>query len=213
MAENRQENSVPPYLLRVVLPHGCHVDGLGALCNGCPVTLNEHGNLLPISTRRSVFSIIITESLDFAPEGNGIRYLKRFKDKPCLWYDVTLIYDSESPAGYHWEITELAEEDMPTRIPEHAIVVFLEPRFVTGLQECSDARCSEYGSTMEAVEEGIKNLFILPHVMIDPETSCEDLQESLGLIALATLDVRTLHRAPHYAIERDEKRSIIAFGA
>lgn len=211
-ASKTSASSVPPYLLRVVLPHGCHVDGLIALCNGQPVTLNEHGNLLPITTRTSVFSLVITESIDYAPEGNGIRYRKRFKNLPCLWYDVTLMYDNEVPAGYRWEISELTEDAIPLRIPEHAIVIFLEPRFVTGLKECSDTRCSEYESTIGAADEGIKNVFILPHVMIDPTIACDELQESLGIIGLGIIDVLTLHRAPHSAVERSEKHSIVAFG-
>ncbi|HBL98239.1 TPA: hypothetical protein DDZ86_01180 [Candidatus Dependentiae bacterium] len=129
------------------MPNLVSIDGLCGYYKGFELSLSEGRALLPECGSPTVFSLVVTPYLTFKMRGKTVSALVRDTTLPCAWWDLTLIpreyemegEDGESIKEYSWIIKPVARADMPEALPEHAVVVLIDPQFIETLTEIPSA--------------------------------------------------------------------------
>lgn len=178
----------PVYLLRLQFPLSItETPGLAGSYKGHPLDLKEHWCLLPENNEVFTFSLIITPEVSFKAQGNNVRYLKLIEHVPCLWYDLTLYYETEPSTGRmlpRWEIRQRTSSEMPSRIPDKAIVIYMNPQLVEGV-------------VAPEVDENNENNHVvtIPMVVFKKNITADDFAEAGVYPLLASLDIKPILRA------------------
>ncbi len=200
------KSSTLPYLLNLHNPNAISIDGLSAYYKGFEISLSEGRALLPECGTPTVFSLIITPSASFKMQGKTVTSLLRDPKQPCRWWDLTLISkdqevdeeDRRSATGeqsqaealaktdedkivtreYTWDIKSVAKDDMPERLPEHAIVVLIDPQFIETITEIQS--------------ENSINLPTIVFKTID-ESSKEAFEEAILFATMSRPDLRAIN--------------------
>lgn len=128
------------YSIKTKLPAAIsNVESLPAYYKGYKVDLRDGRAEIPECGESQTFTVIFTENVEFCTRGKTVRCLKRIKNQPYSWYDLTLSFhtekhDDEDKRVYSWSIEKRKENDVPERIPEHALVVLTDPDFIETLK-------------------------------------------------------------------------------
>lgn len=157
-----------------------------------------------------IFSLVITPQVTFTAEGNTIKWLQRIKGKPFRWFDLTQaslseslsLRSEESYAGQApsrkkstWVIKELSKDEAPLQLPDHAIVLLLDPKFVSELSEAQQP----------CAGRSIASHFIpLPTIKITTKSE-EALNDACAQAALGAVDLRTIHQKQPLQIRQSQK--------
>lgn len=159
---------------------------------GYQVDLSGGVATLPVTDFREVFSLVITSYASFKTRAqNTVCYLKRHPKAPCLWYDLTLRkIEARDPSDddeedvkekYVWDIKKRNLKDVPLQLPEHAIVILMDPGLV---HDVVDMKIDGYD---------MENIIYLPAVVFRPDASPDAFKDAFLHSALdLTLD--TIHK-------------------
>lgn len=135
------------------------------------------------------FVLIITPEIEPKLEGNNVKYLERKNDKPCRLFYLTGKYDQTFEKNkINWQIEEENSENIPTRLPEDALVLLTNPRFVRGVKSIPN-------ESMESMQD-LDSLIILPEVILKNEITQKELNESSVYSLLASLDSNAICTPP-----------------
>lgn len=128
------------YSVKIKLPATItSIDSLPSYYKGSAFNLRDGRAELPECGEAQAFSVIFTETIDWVAKGNNVRYLKLIKDQPYAWYDLTLSFHTEKHEEEDkriatWTVEKREHEDVPNRVPEHALVVITDPNFIETLR-------------------------------------------------------------------------------
>lgn len=98
---------------------------------GCVIDLNDGIDFLPEAALVNSFPIIITHEHPKLSNGT-VSHLERIPDVPCLWYDVSWVKEGTKTL---WTIEQKTEDEMPLRVPHHAIIICYPPEFIEKLED------------------------------------------------------------------------------
>ena len=175
------------YSLKTKFPKSATADQyLPGYYKGCEIDIHEGRTELPECYESQTFSIIFTENIDFSAKGNTVRYLKRIEGQSYSWYDLTLSYSTEKHDGedkrvYSWTVEKRKENDVPQRIPDHALVILTNPAFVEAL-------------TTEPTIPGSVDV-ILPTIVFKQNLDSDLFQDTINQIMLGpVLDLDAIHK-------------------
>jgi hypothetical protein len=161
---------------------------------GHKIDLAQGWAKLPECGEPCTFSLLITENVDFSAKGNTVRYLKRIKEQPYTWYDLTLNFHNERPeitendpdttpapakTTYSWDIEQHDSSETPERIPEHTIVLLTNPTFIESLK----------------TEPSLPGDIVLPTIVFKDGIDTEEYKESsLNILLGPVVNLDAIHR-------------------
>jgi hypothetical protein len=156
-----------------------HLEGTTVHYKGNLFNCNNGWCLIPQEQECSTFSFVITPHIISVSDGNNIRYLKRDEKAACLWYDLTYIKESDR---CYWAIEPKNPEEMPLRLPLHAIIIKLNPNLVCRVEETQTRKHLRSHT----------NVYHLPTIVIDNVTQEE--WDNACVEAVLSFDSTTIHQ-------------------
>lgn len=159
---------------------------------------------LPEDKKRTHFTLIITEKIQFKSEENTILYLKLADEQPYKFYSLQLIKtdpqaqeekDSRKDPIYQWIIEEQKVSLEDGRIPDDAIIICIDPSYIEKL---------EGGNAIE-----------LPKIFIKEDAvqlagSESKFDDSWTKILLSSLDADSIHANLQHEVKQEQHRSRVA---
>lgn len=173
------------YVMKVQVPVACAIEGpwIGYYRGTC---IPFKGNLARLcsSKMRFTFSLIITPTLRHAPSPatRNMPILMRSESAPVAWFDLSLVLKN---GKWMWDIISLKQEEMPLRLPDHALILLFDPQLIS-LQSPIHTKYAK-----DATYEGGCAIIEFPTIVI--KASEATLRETLQAAYCASLDVRTFH--------------------
>ncbi len=157
---------------------------------------------IPEDKRRTAFTIVITESIQFASEDNTIMYLKLAKNQPYKFFSIQLIKtenavvenDKRKEPTYEWIIEEQHIDLLDGRIPDDALIICMNPHFIQGL---------EGGNVVELPK------IIVKSDIVQLAGSEAKLEDSYAKLLLSSLDTDAIHVNIHEEVKQNNQRSRI----
>lgn len=151
--------------------------------------------VLPPCGYREEFSLVITPGVTFKTRGNKnvVSYLKRHKDAPCLWYDITLVrLESEEAAEsgdsdvapkevYTWRIRQRNLDEVPLLLPEHTVLLVMDPAL---LQSIENKTTELYGPN---------KVIYLPKLILKKDICREAFEDAQLRAVLGSIDIDSIH--------------------
>jgi len=177
-----------PYAINLQLPHtNANIPGY---YKGFKLPLKEGRALLPECKTSLVFSFVITKNLSFAMRDRTVSSLIRNLDAPCAWYDLTLVFntknneddDDEATQDYSWIIEKKSLDDVPKRLPLHAIVLLIDPQFIETVVD------KETTHTPDVI-----NLPTIVFKELSTEQLAKDFENALVAAVMNGLDLDAIH--------------------
>lgn len=98
---------------------------------GCVIDLSDGIDFLPENDLLNSFPIIITVEHPRLSSG-PVSHLERVSDAECLWYDVSWTKEGTKTV---WTIEQRADDDMPLRIPDNALIICYPPEFIEKIED------------------------------------------------------------------------------
>lgn len=182
------------YIMKMKLPCGitnassvlCYYQGHELRCNTGCILLSE-------KQERLAFSLIITPEVEHKAIKNNVWYLKRLPDLPCRWFDLTLSFETngQNKLAYRWLIEERNINDVPLRIPDHAIVIQTDPTLIEKL-EPSSSGCDDEDRTKKMLNHAITIYF--PTIIFKKDLSKQSFEAACVHPLLAAIDARAIHQ-------------------
>lgn len=181
-----------------------------AYYKGHRLNLSEGWARLPECGQPCMFSLLITEDIEFTSKGNTVSYLKRIPEQEYSWYDITLTLckkqqdpislevndnkKAEIPQeqSYTWDIEKRNHDETPERIPEHTIVLLTNPNYIESLK----AEPSVPGSID----------ITLPTIIFKKDINKKEFEETaLSILVGAALNLNAIHTkdAPVCTLKKD----------
>ncbi len=155
---------------------------------GCVLDLSNGIEFLSETGHVSSFPIVVTAEHPKVSSGT-VQHLERIPDADCLWFDVSW---SKEGTKTVWTIEQRAENDMPLRIPDNAIIVCYPPEFIDTLRDTT----SQESST----------IIHLPTIVLKKNLTQEEKRkrdDGLTRCVLAQLDVNAcLSQTPSKLIQK-----------
>lgn len=168
------------YILKLQLPPRVHIqEEICGFYKGKHIVFDGSMALIPEHETNFTFSIIITPEVRFSSVKNNVQHIKRIKDVACSWYDITFRQDGLTP---YWEINKLDLKDAPMRIPDHGIILLLDPDIIESLIQPS-----------VSPSRNSPHIRQLPQIILRPETTEEELNSAYTEGHLASVHLRTIH--------------------
>ncbi len=176
--------------------------GLKAYYKGFKIDLSKGLAILPEITRQTYFSFVITPEVDLccSEQDNSVKYLKRSKTAPILWFDATLrlavVQEGEKKLEepwYYWDIQKRASEELPERLPEQAIIILIDPRIISTIQTTK--------------QESVGTIF-LPSIVFSQELTVNELENALTFAAISSIDLDTVHTPANEIFTKARVRDI-----
>jgi hypothetical protein len=157
---------------------------------------------IPEDKRRTSFTVIITESIQFASEDNTIMYLKLAKNQSYKFFSIQLIKmenaiienDKRKDPTYEWIIEQQHINLLDGRIPDDALIICMNPNFIQGL---------EGGNSVEFPKIIVKSDVVQ---LAGSESKFED---SYAKLLLSSLDTDAIHANIHEEVKQNNQRSRI----
>ncbi|HBY05342.1 MAG: hypothetical protein UV38_C0003G0183 [candidate division TM6 bacterium GW2011_GWE2_42_60] len=177
-----------PYAINLQLPYtNANIPGY---YKGFKLPLNEGRALLPECKSPLVFSLVITTKLSFSMRDRTVSSLIRNLNTPCAWYDITLVFktennddgDEETHREYSWIIEKKSLDDVPKRLPIHAIVLLIDPQFI------EDVVDKETTHTPDII-----NLPTIVFKELTTKQLVNDFENALVVAAMNGLDLDAIH--------------------
>lgn len=180
------------YMLKTDAPPHCELTGLKAYYQGITFDLSQGWAILPEKERALTFSIVFINNIDL--EGTTADpHLKIPDNTPFSWYDLTLTFHASSSAHtttdispdthketYNWTIEKRDPEEVPTRLPYHALVVWIDPDMIDTLK----------------LEPGITDstLVYLPTIAFKQDIDPDIFEKKLTIALAASLTPDAFHQ-------------------
>lgn len=185
------------YIARIQLPPRVKSNQIKAYYKGTLLKFDDSWCLIPEDQKSLTFSLIITPAeIEPVSEGNTTRYLKRNSSAPCAWYDLTLEIDPHHKNGYHWLIEKKNLTDVPTRLPEHSILLYTDPEHIEKV---------EHIETKKPAGFALKTMIInLPTVVFKETIDHVAFEEAAVTALLASLDLDTIHSRVKTTSQKDK---------
>lgn len=181
--ETKPEHS--SYILRIQFPSSLKkAPALCAYYKGYNLEFDTDFCIIQEARSCDRFTIAITEQVHRKGDATQIQYLERLRGKKCRLFYLTR---TPEPDTTPWTIEEEKEENIPLKLPRNALVLFLDPSHVEGLQ-CN----KESFKTTSIVTDPVVSL---PYVTIKSTISAKELENTSINTLLASLDSRDIH--PH----------------
>jgi hypothetical protein len=187
------------YILKIQLPSGMSVDE--AFCGfykGKPIEFDKNWALLPEDGEALAFSVLITPEVGFKTQGNNVRYMHRLEDKPFCWYDLTLELTNNKQI---WHIKKLDPQDAPLQLPDHTIILLLEPSYIEKVIEPTAVACIKKAETRDP---SAPRIMVLPTIVINQDVDEDDLCEACVYAQLAAVELRAIHKKPAMEIKKEQ---------
>lgn len=165
--------------------------------------IHTHGKkvtfTIPEDKRRTAFTVIITESIQFASEDNTIIYLKLAQNQPYKFFSIQLIKmdngivenDKRKEPTYEWIIEEQHINLLDSRIPDDALIICMNPNFIQGL---------EGGNSVELPKIIVKN------DAVQLAGSQAKFEDSYAKLLLSSLDTDAIHANIHEEVKQDRQK-------
>ncbi len=170
------------YALKIQMPPEVHLhEPLSVFYKGRTIEFDGSCALIPESETTFTFSLIITPEITFASERNNILHMKRLPSQPFAWYDITFHPERKE----RWEIVKLAPEEASYKIPDHGIILLLNPEYIEEVVQPTARACSP---SLHVIH--------LPTLVIDPTLTEDELHTAFTAARLAALDVQGIHKKP-----------------
>lgn len=180
------------YSITIKLPSHCADEHIPAYYKGHKLNLHEGWTHVPECGHPSMFSLLITEDVEFSSKGNTVRYLKRIPDQKYVWYDITLTLckkndtdsykhdKTEEDQSYTWDIEERNHDEVPERIPDHTIVLLTNPDFIKSVTSTPSVPGSPE--------------IILPTIQFKEDIDKKEFEDTmLSIIVGAALNLNAIH--------------------
>lgn len=183
------------YVLRLQLPPAINGNHLKAYYKGSCLELDSWC-LLPEDQRCLTFSLIITPAeIEPVCEGNTTRYLRRNPKAACAWYDLTLEIDPHHKSGYTWNIEKKDLSKVPSRLPEHSILIYTNPEYIDSIKQMETERPAGFSSDTMVIN--------FPTIIFKKTIDKEVFEETAVTALLASLDLDTIHARVKTASKKD----------
>ncbi|MFA6066689.1 MAG: hypothetical protein WC707_05915 [Candidatus Babeliaceae bacterium] len=200
-AYNNTQKTTYSYILKLQLPqHLLGASGPWISYKGNPLSLDAHWCVIPERQEIVTCSVIISQNIKYKSEGNNVQYLYRDENDPCAWYDLTLQTHIASPRKKEsfplWRIEERLLTEVPVRIPENAIIVLINPRFVDHLEEHKEKN------------EHKKTTVRLPDIVIKQDVPLKDWNNAIHYSNLAFIDLKAILNKERQEIYQSSEASI-----
>jgi len=182
------------YLFKIQSPVALLTEPWCGVYQGKPLVFSGNVAFIKAEKATPTFSILVTSALTFNQAGCTIRSLARYDHLPMRWFDLSLVFDEKSRL-WRWNIRELMDDEAPTQLPYHTIIIFLDPCLVKELRfPC----CVKYARNLAYRDNA--SVFELPTLILR-EASWDCVQAACKAGHLAYLDIRWIH-APIASEER-----------
>ncbi len=187
-----------------------YTQGLKGYYKGDSLKLDEQWCLLPETQERLAFSLVITPDVDFdymTSDGQTVSHLKRIEQLPCAWYDVTLHKEPFDGAvrkqKYHWTIELKGIDEIPIRLPSHAIVIKMSPHAIETVKEHKDDEVRTSPTSL-ITEKSLRTTVIhLPTLVIKPTLTLQEWEQE-QLSTVFAFDTDTVHGKIECETKRDQ---------
>lgn len=161
------------------------------------INLDEGWGIISEEDPCCAFSMIFTPDIIHEyDEQKTLKCLRRKKNVPFSWYDITLV---KSGANYQCDIQKIAAQQAPERLPNHAIVIRIHPKFVEELIEPKNMALNT-------------NLVYLPTIALKQKMSEKELREledEMASCILGSFDLDCLHTRTKKEVKQ-ERASVIS---
>lgn len=194
------------YVMRLDFPHKTKGFALNGFYKGQPLEFKESCVVIREQQDCCAFTLVVTPEVRFKAEGNNVYYLERLGHKPFSWYDLTLRVDAKSAktgAQYKWLIEKRKPQDVPLRLPEHTIVLYLDPELVDKLDTGHNLEQDEIAATIVR-GLGAVTVIDLPAVVLKKDVKQEELHKAQAHSLLASLDLRPIHQEVAQEMKKQE---------
>lgn len=179
-------NDSHSYILRIKFPP--QVLTVPTMCGyykGNKLIFTEDFCFIPETKACTSFSLFITKP-EFAPkpkcDGNNIRYFKRRDQKPGRFFHITKKINTHN--NNSWKISEKNINQVPLRLPDDTIILFLDPKYIAEIKE-NRVLNADYVENPSITE--------LPRIIIDPKINLDELSELAEISVLASCDLDAFH--------------------
>lgn len=159
---------------------------------------------LPEDKKRTSFTLIITETIQFESEENTILYLKLADNQPYKFYSLQMIkienedFDKEKAVRkeptYEWIVEEQKVSLEDGRIPDDAIIICMNPKYIEKL---------EGGNAVELPKIYLKNDAVQ---LAGSESKFDD---NWAKILLSSLDTDAIHANLQQEVKQDHQKTRI----
>lgn len=130
------------------------------------------------------FILVLTKEINFKSEGKHIVYLERKNKKACNFYYINGIYDQDDKNIIDWKIEKEDINKLPLRLPDKAIIILINPKFIKGL---------EFKKEKKRRKKNLKRIIIdLPTIIIKHMNKSEIENDSIRSTC-ASIDANVVH--------------------
>ena len=114
---------------------------------------------------------------------SSLRHIELIPGEPVRWFDLNLVFDKGT---WKWEIIQLDAEQIPTIVPQHAIIFLYDPKLVKSLEK-------PYKTTycLDTLYDGGCCNFELPTIVLTGTK--DELENALNYAPSAAIDVLPYH--------------------
>ena len=189
------------YVFKIKIPAGIELcESLCGFYKGKPIDFEKNWAVWFEDEEQFTFSLIITPEVAFKTIGNNVRCVQRIKNQPFRWYDLTL--SKNKNASSVWTIKQLDKKEAPLKIPDHTIILLLQP-------DCVEKLVKPVGCINQTTSVDMACVVALPTVVLRANVTEEELQEACIQAQIASLELRAIHQKPSAHV-RKEQLAIIA---
>lgn len=192
---NNKNQECTTYILKIKFPQNIeHPPKINGCYKGYRLEFENNLCFIKQTQPSGQFIFVITPEIEPKIEGNNVKYLERHENKPCRLFYVSYNHENKEP---EWLIEEELAENLPLRIPEDALILFMDPNYIKTIE------CSE-NSKKESVQ-----IINLPEIIIKNEISQSELQIASIHSLLASLDVNAIC-TPLKKVSKQERTVIVS---
>lgn len=185
------------YIARIQLPPSIKGNQIKAYYKGTLLKFEDSWCLVPEDQKCLTFSLIVTPAeIEPVCEGNTTRYLKRNLRADCAWYDLTLEIDPHHKSGYLWHIEKKNLADVPTRLPEHSILLYTNPDYIEAVQQMETEKPAGFSAETMVIN--------FPTIIFKRTIDKEAFEETAVTALLASLDLDTIHSRIQKSSKKDQ---------
>ena len=195
------------YILKIKLPAAIQAtSSIAAYYQGHELKFDTGCIMLPEKQERLAFSIIITPEVEHKAIKNNIWYLKRIASLPCRWFDLTLTFETSEPNKlmYQWHIQETDINEMPLRIPDHAILIQTDPKLIDTIEAIGENN----QKTISCDTRSNLGTIYFPTIIFKKELTKDEFEHALIYPSLAIMDTRAIHEAvdSHHKVTPEKQK-------
>lgn len=186
------------YILKILFPQDIH-PSLRGYYKGEILDLHDGWTTINEEERTNTFSLIFTDEIIEAKDGTSTKHLERSSKKPILWYDITLTFIDNKTLT--WNIEKKASKSVPLRLPNNAIVIRINPKFIEKISMPSRVQSPDSNHILY-----MPTIVMKQHLTEKEESA---LEENMLYGIMASLDLDRIHARTSKNIQRHNNRVCI----